>query len=119
MPCGHVTAWRQTGEMEASWTEGAQRVQKVMPVPGGVLSSEGTGGRTRRSSARAVENSAVSVKAKRGGPVSEGDGTGMRRQKEKGPGTMLPSRRRARPAGRLESYKAKKESEATTAEAAR
>ena len=47
---------------------------------------EGTGGRTRRSRARAVENSAASVKAKRGESVADGDGTGMRCQKEKGPG---------------------------------
>ena len=61
--------------------------------------------------ARATENSEASVKAKRGGAVGEGEGegTGMRRQKEKGPRAMLPSRRRARPAGRLASYKARKE----------
>ena len=53
--------------------------------------------------ARATENSEASVKAKRGGAVGEGEGggTGMRRQKEKGPRAMLLSRRRARPAGRL------------------
>ena len=91
----------------------------MTPEPGGVASADGTGGRTRRSRARAAENSVGSVKAKTGGSVGLGEGTGMRRQKEKGPGEMLPSKRRARPAGMLASYKVKKASEATTAEAAR
>ena len=120
-PWAHVVKWRLTGEMEASGTLGAQRAQKVQPVPAGVPSVEPTGGRTRRSMARATENSEASVKAKRGGAVGEGEGegTGMRRQKEKGPRAMLPSRRRAQPAGRLASYKARKARDATTAEAAR
>ena len=55
-------------------------------------SGEVTEGRTKRSRARATENSAESEKAKRGGSVVEEDGTGMRRQKEKGPRAVLPSR---------------------------
>ena len=60
-----------------------------------------TGGRRRRSIARATGKAAgSSAKEKRevrapGGASS----TGTRRQKEKGPRAMLPSRRRARPVG--------------------
>jgi hypothetical protein len=60
-----------------------------------------TGGRRRRSIARATGNAAgVSTNEKREArPPAGAVSTGTRRQKEKGPRAVLPSSRRARPVG--------------------